>query len=100
MLHLAFSDFAYSAAMAPDMIPGMIQQGYRAIAVAFDVWGFANLVNTSLAQGRAFAQKSDEANEVTETNGTIEANGTIEVNGKANANGIPHGEKPVAVSSK
>lgn len=48
--------------MSLEMIPMMIQQGYRAIAVAFDVWGFANLVHGSLEKARGFAQQAGEAN--------------------------------------
>jgi len=44
------------------MIPMMIQQGYRAIAVTFDLWGLANLVHGSLAQGREFAKQAGAAN--------------------------------------
>lgn len=46
--------------MSPEMIPMMIQQGYRAIAVVFDVWGLANMVHGSLKQGRALAQQAGE----------------------------------------
>lgn len=44
------------AAMAPEMIPMMIKQGYKAIAVAFDLWGLANLVNTGINKGREYAK--------------------------------------------
>lgn len=36
------------------MIPMMIKMGYRALAVAFDVWGLANLVNDGMKQARTF----------------------------------------------
>jgi 4-hydroxy-2-oxoheptanedioate aldolase len=56
------------------MIPGMIQQGFRAIATVFDVWGFANLVDGSIKKGRELAQQAGKANEIAEVNGTTEAN--------------------------
>jgi len=64
----------FGAAMALEMIPMMIQQGYRAIAVAFDVWGFANLVHGNLKQAKEFAAQASEANGV--------------------PNGIPNGKAP------
>jgi len=73
--------------MAPEMIPGMIEQGYAAIAVAFDVWGFANLVNSGIKQGRAFAQQSGEVKGAAVPNGKIEANGTAPVEEKIVVNG-------------
>ncbi|KAH8760630.1 Pyruvate/Phosphoenolpyruvate kinase-like domain-containing protein [Hyaloscypha sp. PMI_1271] len=73
------------AALAPEMIPGMIQQGFRAIAVAFDVWGFANLVDGGIKKGREFAQQVGEAN------GVAEVNGKAKVDGKAKANGLANG---------
>jgi 4-hydroxy-2-oxoheptanedioate aldolase len=76
------------------MIPGMIEQGYRAIAVAFDVWGFANLVHGGLQAGRAFAQQAGE------TNGTAEVNGKAEVNGTASGKvPSPKVESDVVVTS-
>lgn len=39
------------------MVPMMIQQGFRAIAVQFDVWGFSKLIHGSLTQARDAAQK-------------------------------------------
>lgn len=39
-----------------DLVPMLIQQGYRAIAVTFDVWGLAGLVANSIKQGREFAK--------------------------------------------
>jgi 4-hydroxy-2-oxoheptanedioate aldolase len=69
------------------MIPGMIQQGFRAIAVAFDVWGFANLVDGGIKKGREFAQQVGEAN------GVAEVNGKAKVDGKAKANGLANGKE-------
>lgn len=40
------------------MIPMMIQQGYSAIAVVFDVWGIANLLNDGIKQAKEFAQQA------------------------------------------
>lgn len=71
----------------------MIQQGFRAIAVAFDVWGFANLVDGGIRKGREFAQQVGEANGVAEVNGTGEANGKAKVDGKAKANGLANGKE-------
>jgi 4-hydroxy-2-oxoheptanedioate aldolase len=73
--------------MAPEMIPGMIEQGYRAIAVAFDVWGFANLVNSGIQQGREYAQKTGDVKGTAVPNGKSEANGTVPVVEKVVANG-------------
>ncbi len=42
--------------MSSEMIPMMIEQGYRAIAVTFDVWGFANMVNDGVKNAKAVAQ--------------------------------------------
>lgn len=46
-----------SGALSVDMVPMLIQQGFRAIAVQFDVWGFSKLVHGSLTQARDAAQK-------------------------------------------
>ncbi|KAK2623714.1 hypothetical protein QTJ16_006895 [Diplocarpon rosae] len=48
----------FGAAMVPEMVPMMIQQGYKAIAVAFDMWGLANVVNGNLQKGRDFARQT------------------------------------------
>jgi 4-hydroxy-2-oxoheptanedioate aldolase len=45
----------------------LIQQGFRAIAVQFDVWGLTRLVHSSLQQGRAYAKQAGG-----ETNGAKE----------------------------
>jgi 4-hydroxy-2-oxoheptanedioate aldolase len=52
----------------------MIQQGFRVIAVAFDLWGFANLVHGSLKQAKEYAQQAGESNRM--------ANGKV-TNGEA-----------------
>ena len=60
-----------SGAMSVDMVPMLIQQGFRAIAVQFDVWGLSKLIHGSLAQARAAAkQVAAEANG--ESNGAKE----------------------------
>lgn len=57
--------------MSVDMVPMLIQQGYRAIAVQFDVWGLSKLIHGSLTQARAAAkQVAAEANG--ESNGAKE----------------------------
>lgn len=40
------------------MIPMMIDQGYRAVVVLFDLWGITHMVHGALEKGRAFAQQS------------------------------------------
>jgi 4-hydroxy-2-oxoheptanedioate aldolase len=42
--------------MSMDMVPMMIKQGFRLIAVTFDVWGLANLVAGNMKQGREHAE--------------------------------------------
>lgn len=42
----------FGPAQTPDMIPMLVQQGFAAIAVAFDVWGLAQLVADALKKGR------------------------------------------------
>ncbi|KAL2059763.1 hypothetical protein VTL71DRAFT_10147 [Oculimacula yallundae] len=59
----------FGAAMSMDMVPMMIQQGYRAIAVAFDMWILSNTVHGSIAKGRELAQAAGA------TNGTAIPNG-------------------------
>lgn len=43
-------------AMSLDQIPMLIQGGYRVIAVQFDVWGFSNLIASSLKTAREHAK--------------------------------------------
>jgi 4-hydroxy-2-oxoheptanedioate aldolase len=47
----------FGGAMAPEMIPMLIQSGYRAIAVQFDVWGFTRMVDSSIKAGREYAKQ-------------------------------------------
>ena len=43
----------FGPAQTVDMIPMLVQQGFAAIAVAFDVWGLAGLMADALKKGRA-----------------------------------------------
>ena len=43
--------------MSVDMVPQLIQSGFRAIAVQFDVWGTAKLMHTSLTEAWAYAKE-------------------------------------------
>lgn len=59
----ALTDLSDSGALSVDMVPMLIQQGFRAIAVQFDVWGLSKLIHGSLTQARAAAkQVASEAN--------------------------------------
>jgi 4-hydroxy-2-oxoheptanedioate aldolase len=60
------------------MIPMMLQQGYKALAVTFDVWGIANMVKDGMDQARAAAeQMAADAAAAQAENGTAkEANGS------------------------
>jgi 4-hydroxy-2-oxoheptanedioate aldolase len=40
------------------MVPVLVQQGYQAIAVAFDYWGLASLVKDSLNKGRELVKQA------------------------------------------
>ena len=54
------SNHANSGAMAVAQVPGMIDQGYAAIAVIFDVWGIAGMVSSAMASARkAIEEKVD-----------------------------------------
>lgn len=44
--------------MAMEQIPMMVEQGYRAISVVFDVWGLANLVDGKMKEGRELARQA------------------------------------------
>lgn len=46
----------FGGAMSPEMIPMLMQSGYRAIAVQFDVWGFTRMVEGALVSGRDMAK--------------------------------------------
>ncbi|KAH7400926.1 macrophomate synthase [Phaeosphaeria sp. MPI-PUGE-AT-0046c] len=52
----------FGGAMSVDMIPMLIQSGYRAIAVQFDVWGFTKMVDAALVSGRQYAKEFAEKN--------------------------------------
>jgi hypothetical protein len=72
----------------------LIEQGFGAIAIAFDVWGLAGLVAGNLAQAWEFAQASPK----TVVNGV--ANG--ELNGATNGklNGAANGELKEAANGE
>jgi 4-hydroxy-2-oxoheptanedioate aldolase len=55
------ADSCDSGAMSVDQVPMLIQQGFRAIAVQFDVWGLSKLVHGSLTQARAAAKQVADA---------------------------------------
>ena len=61
------SNHANSAAMAMAQVPSMIDQGFAAIAVVFDVWGIAGMVSSAMAEARkAINEKLEGANGVAE----------------------------------
>lgn len=41
-----------SGALAPEMIPMMVEGGHRAIVTMFDVWSVANLTKSSVQNAR------------------------------------------------
>ncbi|KAJ4328845.1 hypothetical protein N0V84_000632 [Fusarium piperis] len=61
------------AAMSPDMIPSMIEQGYRALVVSMDTWGFANMVHGLVAQGRNAAKEVGRSSKTEQSNGVKES---------------------------
>lgn len=74
----------FGAAQGPAMIPMMLQQGYKALATTFDVWGVANMVKDGMVEARAVIEKAvaDAAKEnghAEKANGSKEANGSAEV---------------------
>lgn len=44
----------------PEMIPMMIQQGFRIIFLLFDVWGTAGLLHDRMKAARASLEGADE----------------------------------------
>lgn len=46
----------FGGAMSLDMVPQLIQSGYRAIAVQFDVWGLSRLLADSLNTAKEHAK--------------------------------------------
>lgn len=54
-----------SGANSMEMIPTLIEQGFRIILVVFDVWGISQMVHGALTQARKLAKGSTPA----ETNG-------------------------------
>lgn len=51
------------------MIPMMIKGGYRALAVAFDVWGLAGLVAEGMKKAKEIVNSNDEPNGIPVRNG-------------------------------
>lgn len=66
-------------AQSVEMVPMLLQSGYRAIAVAFDVWGITKLMHGALQEGRQLAIALGDA----------KANGNGEANGHAKESEIP-----------
>lgn len=62
-------DVICSGAQTPDMIPMMIKGGYRALAVAFDVWGLAGLVAEGMKKAKEIVNSNDEPNGIPVRNG-------------------------------
>lgn len=58
-----------SGALSVDQVPMLIQQGFRAIAVQFDVWGLSKLIHGSLTQARDAAKQFAPGGK-SESNGT------------------------------
>ncbi|KAF2663425.1 HpcH/HpaI aldolase [Microthyrium microscopicum] len=71
------------AAQQLELIPMLLEQGYRLIITAFDVWNIAGMVYEGLAKGKQYVK--DIALPMRESNGSaIEKNGTaIEAKGSA-----------------
>lgn len=67
VIGVMLANFSDSGAMSVDMVPMLIQQGFRAIAVQFDVWGLSKLIHGSLTQARAAAKQV-----ASQTNGETE----------------------------
>lgn len=67
-----------AGALSIDQIPFMISQGFRAIAVTFDVWGIAGFVDGKLKEARAHAMAAGEGE-----GEVVVANGHSTTNGKA-----------------
>jgi 4-hydroxy-2-oxoheptanedioate aldolase len=88
--------------MSVDQVPMLIEQGFGAIAIAFDVWGLAGLVAGNLAQAREFAQAPPKTvvNGVANSELNGAANGKL--NGAANGklNGAANGELKEAANGE
>ena len=72
------------------MIPMMLQQGYKALAVTFDVWGVANMVKDGMDEARAVILQ--DANAAKENGTAKEADNSSE-----GANNLAHGAVEVVV---
>jgi 4-hydroxy-2-oxoheptanedioate aldolase len=47
----------FGGAMTVDQVPQLIQSGYRAIAVQFDVWAFTRMVDSSMVTARELVKQ-------------------------------------------
>lgn len=61
------------------MTPIMLQQGYKALAVMFDIWGMANMVKDGIVEARAVIEKEVDAAKQDGTANGHPKNGTAEV---------------------
>ena len=80
--------------MSVDQVPMLIEQGFGAIAIAFDVWGLAGLVAGNLAQAREFAQASQKTVVNGVSNGKVNgaANGELREAANGELKGAANGE--------
>ena len=71
------------AAHKEGMVPMLLEQGYRIIAIAFDVWGLAGMVKTNLMKAKADAEEAGKKFRG-ETNGEATNGETkdVAINGK------------------
>jgi 4-hydroxy-2-oxoheptanedioate aldolase len=60
-------------AMSPDMIPMLIQTGTRALCVQFDVWGFTNLIASSLKTAKEYAKEFEGNPKPSMPNGQVKS---------------------------
>lgn len=70
---------AARAAQTPEMISVLLQQGYKALAVVFDVWGVANMVDAGMKEARGIvdAAAAAENGDATKADG-LKANGAAQ----------------------
>lgn len=50
------------------MMPGMIEQGYRALVVSMDTWGLATMIHGVVEQGRKSAHEIGNPSKTEEHN--------------------------------
>lgn len=63
-------------AQSAEMVPMLLQAGYRAIAVSFDVWGLTKMMHGSLQEARAMAQALGKAE--ADGNGHVKGENEVE----------------------